>query len=537
MPRERLKNHSVDDPALIALSPIQFLERASIVFGDRVAAIDRETIITYLQMWDRCTRLAGALREHGVATGDRIAVLAPNSIPLLEMHYGVPLSGAALVPINPRLSANEIAEIIEHSAPRLFLYDDRLTGLATEALALRSTPPPAVRVGGRDDEYADLLANSRAFVSMPTDEASLISINYTSGTTGRPKGVMYSHRGAFLQSLAMAFHARLEVATVFLWTLPMFHCNGWCFTWAVTAAGGSHVCLERPEPGNTWRQIDREGVTHFNCAPTVLADLLYSAEARPGNIRRPIRVAVGGAPPSPTLLGKAKEMGFEVTHLYGLTETYGPAVVCEWRPEWSGLPDAQQAVIKARQGIGNAVTTSVRIVSRQGLEVPADGKTVGEIAISGNNVMMGYYRDADATAAVTRDGWFYTGDLGVRHPDGYVELTDRAKDVIVSGGENIASVEVERVIVSHPRIVEAAVVGAPHPRWGEAPVAFVQLHQGAELDADELIAFARNQLAHYKVPKRIVFGPLPKTSTGKVQKHLLRDTARGTWTPDVGRPD
>ena len=518
---------------MIALTPVQFLERAAISFGDRVAVSDRGVSITYREMWGRCTRFAGALSQREVVPGDRIAVLAPNSIPLLEMHYGVPLAGAALVPINARLSAREIAAIIEHCTPRLLLYDDRLGNLASEALALLTTPPAAIRVGGPDDEYASLLACAQASVNLPSDESGLISINYTSGTTGRPKGVMYSHRGAFLQSLAMAFHARLDLGTVFLWTLPMFHCNGWCFTWAVTAAGGRHVCLERPEPGNTWLHIEREGVTHFNCAPTVLTDLLYSQAARPKSTGRNISVAVGGAPPSPTLLAKAKDAGFDVTHLYGLTETYGPAVVCEWRPDWDGLPDAEQAVIRARQGIANAVTTSIRIVNREGVDVPSDGRTVGEIAIRGNNVMQGYYRDPAATSTVMRNGWFHTGDLGVRHPDGYVELTDRAKDVIVSGGENIASVEVERVIVAHPRVVEAAVVGAPHPRWGEAVVAFVTLRQGAELEGDELILFVREHLAHYKVPKRVVFGPLPKNSTGKVQKHVLRERARETWTDSV----
>jgi acyl-CoA synthetase (AMP-forming)/AMP-acid ligase II len=518
---------------LIALTPVQFLERAAVSFGDRVAASDRGVSITYREMWDRCTGFAGALREREVVSGDRVAVLAPNSIPLLEMHYGVPLAGAALVPINARLSAREIAGIIEHCTPRLLLYDDRLGHLASEALALLATPPVAIRVGGPDDEYAGLVICAQASVNWPSDESSLISINYTSGTTGRAKGVMYSHRGAFLQSLAMAFHARLDLATVFLWTLPMFHCNGWCFTWAVTAAGGRHVCLERPEPGNTWMHIEREGVTHFNCAPTVLADLVYSEAARPISSGRRISVAVGGAPPSPTLLAKAEKLGFDITHLYGLTETYGPAVVCEWQPEWNSLPDAQQAVIRARQGIANAVTTSVRVVNREGIEVPSDGRTVGEIAISGNNVMQGYYRDADATSAAIRNGWFHTGDLGIRHPDGYVELTDRAKDVIVSGGENIASVEVERVIVSHPRVAEAAVVGAPHPRWGEAVVAFVTLRHGAQLGGEELMHFVREQLANYKVPKRVVFGPLPKTSTGKVQKHALRERVRDIWTDSL----
>ncbi|HEY6377834.1 MAG TPA: AMP-binding protein [Candidatus Dormibacteraeota bacterium] len=511
------------------LSPVQFLERAAHHFAARQAVIDGERVVSYAELWDRCRRLGGHLRERGVGAGDRVAVLALNSLPLLEAHYGVPHSGAALVALNTRLNPHEIAAILDHCQPSVFVVDDRLAGLADRALSACTASPATVRVGGVSDEYEAALAGAPALEPEGLDERSLLSINYTSGTTGRPKGVMYSHRGAFLQALAVIHHAHLGMESVFLWTLPMFHCNGWCFTWGVTAAGGTHVCLERPEPQRTWELVRRHGVTHFNCAPTVLSDLLAGPQQTPTAGSAKVRVQVGGAPPSPALLRRAAEYGIDVTHLYGLTETYGPAVVCEWQPDWDGRDEGERAVLKARQGIGTVVTTSLRVLDERGLDVLPDGSSAGEIAIRGNNVMLGYYLDEEATRRAIPDGWFRTGDLGVCHPDGYVELTDRAKDVIVSGGENIASVEVERVLAAHPAVLEAAVVAAPDLRWGEVPAAFVTLRDGAAASEGELSGFVRDHLAGFKIPRRICFGPLPRTSTGKVQKQRLRERARELW--------
>jgi fatty-acyl-CoA synthase len=357
------------------------------------------------------------------------------------------------------------------------------------------------------------------------DERGLLAINYTSGTTGRPKGVMYHHRGAYLQALAVALHARLDPGSVFLWTLPMFHCNGWCFTWGVTAAGGVHRCLRRVEPAAVWTAIREGGVTHFNGAPTVLIALAHHPMAEAGPAPRRVRVCTGGAPPSPTLLARMERLGMDVTHLYGLTETYGPSLLCEWRPEWDGLPAEERALIKARQGVGTVVADRARVVDGKGADVPADGETMGEVALRGNSVMLGYFGDPAATAAAAPDGWLRTGDLGVMHADGYVELRDRAKDVIVSGGENIASIEVEQAIMSHPAVLEAAVVAIPDERWGEVPAAHVTLKEGAAATEAEIVEHVRARLAGFKAPRRVEFGPLPKSSTGKIQKFALRDRA------------
>ena len=503
------------------LTPTSFLERSAAVFGDRVAVVDGSTRRTYADLSVRSRRLAGLLHSLGVAPGDRVAVLGPNTSLLLESHYGVPLAGAVLVAMNTRLTADELAYIVGHSEARVLLYDDSFSAEARKVADAADHDVTLVRSGGSDDEYEAAIASSDEHAVEVTDERSLISINYTSGTTGKPKGVAYHHRGAYLQALAMAFHSRLDPASVFLWTLPMFHCNGWCYTWAVTAAGGVHVCLPRVEAAEIWRLIRDEGVTHFNGAPTVLTMVAHDPGARAP--ATPVRVATGGAPPSPTLLERMAELNMDVTHLYGLTETFGPAVICEWRPEWNGLPAGEQARIKARQGVGNVVSERLRVVDADGRDVPADGTTLGEVAISGNNLMAGYYRDPDATRTAVPDGWFRTGDIGVMHPDGYIELKDRAKDIVISGGENISTIEVEQAVASCPGVLEVAVVGAPDEKWGEVPVAHVALSPGVDLTADQVIAHARERLAGFKVPKRVVFGELPKTSTGKIQKYVLRE--------------
>jgi fatty-acyl-CoA synthase len=503
------------------LTPTKFLERAAFVFGDRVAVVDGGTRSTYGELWERAGRLAGALRSLGVRPGERVAVLAPNTRLLLEAHYGVPMAGGVIVALNVRLSPVELAYIVDHSGADTLLYNGELEPTARKVTEL---VPCDLRLVD-STEYETLLDEATPLLLPVGDERDLLSINYTSGTTGRPKGVMYHHRGAYLQALAMAFHGRLDPATVFLWTLPMFHCNGWCFTWAVTAAGGRHLCLPKVEPESVWRSIREEGVTHFNAAPTVLISIANHPAAEQGPAPRPIRVCTGGAPPSPTLLARIAELNMEVVHLYGLTETYGPITVCEWRPEWDELPLEQQARIKARQGVGTVVAEQMRVVDDRGNDTPADGETMGEVALRGNDLMLGYFRDHEATAAVVPDGWFRTGDIAVMHPDGYVELRDRAKDVVISGGENIASIEVEQAVMSHPAVLEAAVIAHPDEKWGEVPAAYVILKEGHSVTEEEIVEHVRGRLAHFKAPKSVTFGPLPKTSTGKIQKFVLRETA------------
>ena len=506
-----------------ALTPTAFLHRSAGVYADKTAVIDGEQRWTYAQLFDRCTRLAGALRAAGVQSGERVAVLAPNTHVLLEAHYGVPFAGAVLVALNMRLTAADLTYIIEHSDAKLIIYDVEFEDTAHAIAAAIKHKLKLIRAGG-DDQYEKFLTDATPYTEPVTDERSLLSINYTSGTTGKPKGVMYHHRGAYLQALAMAMHTGLRESSVYLWTLPMFHCNGWCFTWAVTAAGGTHLCLRKTDAGLIWQHLRDSGVTQLCAAPTILIMLAWhdGAQALPHTVN----VATGGAPPTPALLARMAELNINMTHLYGLTETFGPAVLCEWRNDWNQWPAAQQAQIKARQGVGNVISQTLRVVDAQGGDVPRDGATLGEIALRGNNVMLGYYRDNEATTKAAPDGWFRTGDLAIMHADGYIEIKDRAKDIIISGGENIASVEVERTLSSHPAVLEAAVVAAPDEKWGEIPVAFVTLKPGQSVDEATLIAYAREHMAHFKAPKKIVFGDLPKNATGKIQKFALREQSK-----------
>lgn len=508
---ERVSAISVAPPTEIALTPVNFLARSAVVHADRIAVIDGDRRITYRQWWDRVRAMAGFLVARGIRQGDKVAVLSPNSLMTLDAHYGVALAGAVLVTLNTRVTAADLDYIVEHSGASLLLYDESLFELA-EQLTI------GVKVDSASYEAALVSADQMAIEI--TDERSLIAINYTSGTTGRPKGVMYHHRGAYLQAMAMAFHGQLGTNTRYLWTLPLFHCNGWSFVWAVTAAGGTHVCLDKVVPDRIWELIDDEDINIFNAAPTVLNDLAASNRRHP--LAASVRVGTGGAPPSPALLEKLGALGFSVTHLYGATETFGPSVIGEFPPELNDAPIEVQTDFKARQGNCNVVGVPVRIVDSTGREVPADGMTMGEVQIRGNTVSVGYHGDEKATAEAFGSGWFATGDLGVMHPDNMVELRDRSKDIIISGGENIASIEVEQALSRCPGVSEVAVVAAPHARWGEVPVAYVSVINGAELAAEDVIAFARTQLPGFKVPKSIVFGALPKTATGKIQKFLLR---------------
>jgi fatty-acyl-CoA synthase len=506
----------------VPLTPTAFLDRARIVHRDRVGLVDGEVRRTYEELADRCERLAGALAGLGVEPGDRVSVLAPNTGVALEAHYGVPWAGAVLNTLNTRLSAGELAYIVDHAGADVLVVDVDLLDVGRQ-VAEQVAGVRLVVSGGPDDEYETLVAGASPLRVPVPDELSLLSLNYTSGTTGKPKGVMYSHRGAYLQALAMAAQTGLDPRSAFLWTLPMFHCNGWCFPWAVTAAGATHVALRKVDPERIWRAIRREGVTNLCAAPTVLTGLGAGPWADEGPAERPVRVATGGAPPSPALIARMEELNLDVTHLYGLTETYGPAAICDWKPEWDDLDPQEQARLKARQGVGNWVSLPIRVIDSDGGDVPADGETVGEVALRGNNVMLGYYLDDEATGEADSGGWFKTGDVAVMHPDGYIELRDRSKDVIISGGENIASIEVEQALDSHPAVLESAVVAAPDPKWGETVAAFVVLRPGASATEQELIEHVKGRIARFKAPRQVHFGELPKTGTGKIQKFVLRE--------------
>jgi fatty-acyl-CoA synthase len=517
------------------LTPLAFLERTVRVFPRKTAVVYGERRWSYARFAEETGRFAGALLRAGVGPGDRVAVLAPNVPELLAAHFAVPRIGAALVAINTRLAPDEVGYILDHSGARVVLVDPELApkvaeapgGLAKAPRLVNLEDPVAGVTGTPLDgpSYAEFVDGAQVLPvsSAVDDEDRITSINYTSGTTGRPKGVMYTHRGTALNALGEVIVHRLERDSVFLWTLPLFHCNGWCFPWAVTLAGGSHVMLRAVDPVRILDLVRREGVTHFNGAPTVLLMLAEAPEARGVRFDPPLRVATGGSPPSPTLLARMQSLGVQVTHVYGLTETYGPHVYCEMQPGWEALDVPGRAAVMARQGVPYQVATHLRVVDEQMRDVPADGDTMGEVVMRGNNVMKGYFDDPEATAEAFRGGWFHSGDLGVVHPDGYIELRDRKKDIIISGGENISTIEVEHAVVKHPAVLECAVVAMPHEKWGEVPKAFVSLKPGASATEREVIDFCREQLAHFKCPKAVEFMELPKTSTGKIQKFRLRE--------------
>ena len=516
--------------ASAALTPLRFLERSAGVWRDRPAVVSGGRSWTYREHEERVRRAAAVVREElGIEAGDRLALLLPNVAPMLELHYAVPGVGGVLVPLNTRLAGPEYAYILEHCGAKAIIAYRPLEQALGEALEELGDDAPSVvwvdEGDGEDSEYERLLADAEPIeLERPEDERSLISINYTSGTTGRPKGVMTTHRGAYLHSLGVIAEARLTPRSSYLWTLPMFHCNGWAYTWAVTAMGAKHVCLPKVEAAAIWRAFTQEGVTHLCAAPTVLTTIIGADEAEA--LEQPVQVFVGGAPPSPALLSRGAKLNLQITHLYGLTETYGPVAVCAWNPDWDELPDDEQAKLRARQGVGTVVSERLRVVDDDMADVPADGESLGEIVMRGDNVMVGYYRDENATREAFKGEWFHSGDLGVMHADGYVELRDRLKDVIVSGGENIATIEVEQALNAHDGVSEAAVVAAPHERWGEVPVAYITA-AGNELDVEQLVEFARKRLARFKVPRKvIVVDELPKTETGKVQKFVLRERAQ-----------
>ncbi len=514
------------------LTPLRFLQRSAAVFRQKPAVVYGDRSWTYPELAARVNRLASALRAAGVEKGDRVAYLVPNIPALLEGHFGVPLAGGVLVAINTRLNTEEIRYILNHSGAKVLVIDTELAGVVEPVLADLETVETVVNVedisGGvrlPGLDYEEFLAGgSPDPLDWPiADEDETIAIDYTSGTTGRPKGVMYTHRGAYLNALGELLETRMSSDSVYLWTLPMFHCNGWCYPWAVTAIGATHVCLRKLEPGAVWDLVRAQSVTHFCAAPTVLIALANHPAARQGPLPRKLIVSVAAAPPSPTIIAQMEDLGAEIVHVYGLTEVYGPYTVNEWPPHWDALPREERARLKARQGVGYLIADDARVVDDQLRDVPADGETLGEVIMRGNNTMKGYYNDPAATAEAFRGGWFHSGDLAVMHPDGYIELRDRKKDIIVSGGENISTIEVERAVVAHPAVLEAAVIAIPDPYWGEVPKAFVTLKPGETVTEADLITFCRTRLPGFKVPKAIAFGDLPKTSTGKVQKNVLRE--------------
>ncbi|MEO3428757.1 acyl-CoA synthetase [Pelagibius sp. CAU 1746] len=520
-----------------ALTPIQFLERAALIWPDKVAVIHGDRRLTYRHFWERARRLASALEKAGVGRGDTVAVFAPNVPALLEAHYACPMIGAVLNAINTRLDAATVGFILKHGGAKVLIADRSLSPTTSPALAAASTAPLVIDIDDPEDRSGELLGacDYEAFLTggdpdfawrPPSDEWEAIALNYTSGTTGDPKGSVYHHRGAYLNALGNVISFGLTPASVYLWTLPMFHCNGWTHTWAVTAAGGTHVCLRKVDPARIFQFIADHGVTHMSGAPIVLNLLIHAPEEAQRDFPHTVQVATGGAAPPSAVIAGIERLGFHVTHLYGMTESYGPSTICIEQDDWAALPLQKRAEKMARQGVPHVGVAAQQVADPDsGEPVPRDGRTLGMLMIRGNTVMKGYLKNAEATRKAFKNGWLMTGDLAVWHADGYVEIKDREKDIIISGGENISSLEIEECLHRHPDIMEAAVVAAPDEVWGETPVAFVAVKPGADgaLTAEQVTGWCRDHLARFKVPRRVVFGPLPKTSTGKVQKFVLRE--------------
>ena len=521
-----------------ALTPLTFLRRAAAVYPDKLAVVHGASRFSYRQMEERCRRLAGALAARGVGKGDTVAVLAPNIPPLLEAHYGVPMTGGVLNALNTRLDAATIAFILEHGGAKVLIADREFSEVVEVALAQLETKPLVIDIDDPEGEggslrgeidYETFLAGADPDFApvLPADEWDAICLNYTSGTTGNPKGVVYHHRGAYLNAVGNLIAFGLTPKAVYLWTLPMFHCNGWCYTWAVTAAAGTHVCLRRVDPALIYPLIRDEGVSHMCGAPIILNMLIHAPDEVKLAFEQTVEIVTGGAAPPSAVIEAMEAQGFRVIHMYGLTECYGPATLCAWQDDWDGLDLQARSAKMARQGVSLLTLEHATVRDPETLALlPADGETLGEIMLRGNTVMKGYLKNPAATEAAFAGGWFHTGDLAVLHPDGYIEVKDRAKDVIISGGENISSLEIEETLYRHPKVLEAAVVARPDETWGETPCAFVALKDGQDAEADEIIAFCKDNMARYKAPKTVVFGPLPKTSTGKIQKFVLRDKAK-----------
>tara|TARA_R110000772_G_scaffold22096_4_gene60062 strand:- start:469 stop:2091 length:1623 start_codon:yes stop_codon:yes gene_type:complete len=524
----------------VSLSPLSFLPRTASVYPNRVSVIHGERRYTWSETYARCRRLASALASRGVRQGDTVALMAPNVPEAFESHFGVPMTGAILNALNTRLDAKTIAFILEHGGAKVLITDREFSSVVMEALALMTEKPIVIDIddpladGGEllgEMDYETFLAGGDPQFdwSLPNDEWQSIALNYTSGTTGNPKGVLYHHRGAYLNAIGNNLTWNMASHPVYLWTLPMFHCNGWCFPWTITLMAGTHVCLRTIDSQSIFAAIQEHKVTHMCGAPIVMV-MMVNAEAEIQQMKSPshnVKMMTAGAAPPAKIIENMEQLGFEITHVYGLTEVYGPVTLCAWHEDWDELPREDRAAIKARQGVRSPVLEGLTVV-KQGTMNPVDpdGEMIGELLMRGNVVMKGYLKNDQATSDAFDGGWFHTGDLGVVHSDGYVELKDRSKDIIISGGENISTIEVEDVLYQHPDILEAAVVARPNEKWGETPCAFVTLKKGALATDMEIIAFCREHLAHFKAPKTVVFDELPKTSTGKIQKFELRARAQ-----------
>lgn len=519
-----------------SLSPLTFLEWSASVHPDRIAVVHGDIRYTYKEFYARCRKLASVLAARGIGKGDTVALFAPNVPAMLEAHYGVPMTGAILNSINTRLDAPAVAFILDHGEAKVLIVDRELADVAKEAVAQADATPTVIDI---DDpayegpgtcfgevEYEDFIKDGDPDYawSLPDDEWDAIALNYTSGTTGNPKGVVYHHRGAYLAAKTNIIVAGIQQHPTYLWTLPMFHCNGWCFTWAVSVVAGTHICLRRVEAAAIYEAIAQNDVTHMCGAPIVMGLLINAPDEEKKAFENRVSFITAAAPPPPSVISAMEGSGFDVTHVYGLTETYGPATVNAWKDEWNALDDGPRAAMKARQGVRYPALEALSVRDPETMdEVPKDGTTMGEVMFKGNIVMKGYLKNPKATKEAFDSGWFHSGDLGVWHPDGYIELRDRSKDIIISGGENISSIEVEATLYAHPAVLEAAVVARPDEKWGETPCAFVGLKGGQSLTEEELIAYCRENLAHFKCPRTVVFMALPKTSTGKIQKFKLRD--------------
>ena len=536
------QNLAANDANFTPLSPISFLRRAAQIYPHRPATVYGERIVSWEDTWHRCVAVAQALRARGVGSGDTVALLSANLPEMFEAHFAVPMCGAVLNAINIRLDAATVGFILEHGEASVFLVDKEFGEVAAQAVEGMDNPPLLVHIDDplvegrllgelsfedlvREGTRSDMPVDARDY--LPADEWDAIALNYTSGTTGNPKGVVYHHRGAYLNAVSNALTWNMGEHPVYLWTLPMFHCNGWCFPWTLAVNAGSSVCLRQVRDDAVYQAIADHGVTHFCGAPVVLNTLLAASDELKQLVQHEVRVMTAGAAPPAAIIEGMQNMGIDVTHVYGLTETYGPVTLCAWQGDlWDGLPGDERAALKARQGVGGQMLEGLMVADPDTLApVPQDGQTVGEIMMRGNNVMKGYLKNPTATEESFAGGWFHSGDLAVWHPDGYIQIKDRSKDIIISGGENISSIEVEDVLFRHPAVMEAAVVAKSDEKWGETPCAFVTLRAGASATADEIIAYCRDNLAHFKAPRHVVFSDLPKTSTGKVQKFELRAQA------------
>nr|HIL74332.1 acyl-CoA synthetase [Rhodospirillales bacterium] len=523
----------------VPLSPLSFIERTAKVYPDRLSVIHGTRRYTWSQTYARTRQLASALKKLGIGKGDTVAIMGANTPETYEAHFGIPMAGAVLNALNIRLDAATISFILDHGEAKVLLTDKEFSTTIKKALEDCSSAPLVIDIDDILASDGELIGeiDYEAFINtgdpeyewqLPEDEWQALSLNYTSGTTGNPKGVVYSHRGAYMNSIGNAMAWDLNQGPTYLWTLPMFHCNGWCFPWTIAAYGGTNVCLRNVSAKEIYNAIAEHKINHFCGAPIVLGMVVNAAKKEIKPFDYVVEVMTAGAPPPAAILQSISEAGFRVTHAYGLTETYGPATVCAWQGAWDELQDQEKAAMNARQGVNYAVLDKLDVIDPVTMQpVPPDGETMGEVMFRGNNVMKGYLKNPEATKDATADGWFHSGDLGVMHPDGYIQLKDRSKDIIISGGENISSIEVENALYMHPAVSAAAVVAKEDEKWGETPCAFIELKPDADVvTEEEIIKFCRENLAHFKCPRHVVFGDLPKTSTGKIQKFILRERTK-----------